>query len=177
MDPLCPSNMDYQRRGEDEAAKFFHLVIHHASTLGLKINYEDPEEREAPGKGISQDPTKILGKFSLDFRWQMKHFQFNRTVYSKSVFSGQEIDEEYLLKVSRDLRHIADTMAHKQYLPDSYQEKENMSDHSQENANKCGTAQCILAFFQHMITFVDKVLNDLPHIQIMVSYLKYCYSY
>ena len=162
--------MDYQRRGEDEAAKFFHLVIRHASTLGLKINYEDPEEREAPGKGISQDPTKILGKFSLDFRWQMKHFQFNRTVYSKSVFSGQEINEEYLLDVSRELRHIADTMAHKQYLPDSYQEKENVSE---PNSNKCGTVQCILRFFEHMITFVDKVLNDIEHTHIPVSYFKY----
>lgn len=160
LDPLCPSNMDFQRRAEDEAAKFFHKLIDYASKLSKKINYEDPEAREKKKgeRGITQDPEKVLGKYSLDFRWQMKHFYFNRTIYSTVVFC-HKIPEEYICDTTQNLRHIADCLAHQQNLTDNYR-------HRNRGKRKCGTTLYIKEFFVSVIAFVEKVGLNIRHAKI-----------
>lgn len=154
MDPLCPSNIDFQRRATDEAAKFFHLVIKHASQRGLKIRYEDPEIREKGKKGIHADPTRILGTSSLDFRWQMKHFQYNRDVYSKQVFH-KLISSDLLEVMTQELRTLADSIAHQQNLADNYKD----NDESVRYGTKCGTSRQIEKFFMMLNKLVDTMTS------------------
>lgn len=96
-------------------AKFFHLVIEHASRLDteelqLGFKYQDPSSN-----GIHEDAKEVIGTASLDFRWQMKHLERNRSSYSTHVFEGA-IKEKKLKDECENLKRMADEMAHKKHL-------------------------------------------------------------
>ena len=155
MDPLCPSNIDFQRRGIDEATKIFHKVIKYTSEQGLDLNFEDPKLRDKDNRGLHKDPSRVLGKESLDFRWQMKHLCYNRTVYCKSVFDNK-ISEAKLQDITKRLGNLSGSIAHQQNLADHYKEAE-----PERGVKKCGTISSIKGFFITIIGFADEVTKCL----------------
>ena len=155
MDPLCPSNIDFQRRGIDEGAKIFHKIIKYASERGFDLNFEDPKLRDKDNRGLHKDPSRVLGKDSLDFRWQMKHLCYNRTVYCKFVF-GNKISEVDLLDATNWLRSSIGSIAHQQNLADHYKEAE-----PEGGPKKCGTVSSIEEFFRTITGFANDVTKCL----------------
>ena len=173
LDPFCPSNMEFQRRGEDEISKFLHLVIRHASRLKLQIKYEDPQQRE---QGAHSNAARAVGTLSLDFRWLMKHLEYNRSIYSKAVFNSS-ISEAYIQWCCRKLREKGDLVAHKQHLQDNLQEEMESAQKKgneekpmeQSKKEKCGTIASINEFFTVAIELARKVEDSLK-CKIPVSY-------
>ena len=155
MDPLRPSNIDFQRRGVDEATKFFYITIDHATKRNLKeklgIRYEDPEVQNKDDR-IHNDATKILIKLLLDFRWQMKQFEFNSYVYSVYIFYGC-ISADELKEKTRHLREMAVSLAHQKHLSDNFKER--------ASSDKCGTSKQIVEFFEKLVWLVNKVTQCL----------------
>ena len=168
MDPLRPSNFDFQRRGCDEATKFFHIVIEYASAqTGLKY-----EVRDKDGGKTTEDASKVLGTLSLDFRWQMKHFQYNRDIYSKKIFRGH-ISTQDLERKPWNLRKLIDSLAHQQNLSDNYKFKERAN-----SDVKCGASKQITEFFESLISLVDDMtqclkINNIPASTVCNSYCLY----
>ena len=114
---LHPSYYEFQRRGEDELAKFFHQVVEYASkyTSGkekkpLNLNYEEPGMKKQ-----HKNASSVLGRASLDFRWLMKHLEYNRPKYSRYIFKGQ-ISEDEIKRICQAVRRKADELAHQQDL-------------------------------------------------------------
>ena len=165
LNPFCPSNMEFQRRGEDEISKLLHLVVLYASRLKLQIKYEDPQQRE---QGAHGDADRAVGKFSLDFRWLMKHLEYNRSIYSKGVFNSS-IPEVYIHHCCRGLRLKGDLLAHKQHLQDNLQEEtegaqkkgSGKTTTEQSKKGKCGTIASIHEFFAVAIELARKVEDSL----------------
>ena len=161
MDPLRPSNSDFQRRGCDEATKFFHIVIEYASAqTGLRLLYE---VRDKDGGKTTEDASKVLGTLSLDFRWQMKHFQYNRDIYSKKIFCGR-ISTQDLQHKPLNLRKLIDELAHQQNLSDNYRFKERAN-----SDVKCGASKQITEFFESLISLVDDMTQCLKTNNVPVS--------
>ena len=161
MDPLRPSNSDFQRRGCDEATKFFHIVIEYASAqTGLRLQYE---VRDKDGVKTTEDASKVLGTLSLDFRWQMKHFQYNRDIYSKKIFRGH-ISTQDLEHKPWNLRKLIDSLAHQQNLSDNYKFKERAN-----SDVKCGASKQITKFFESLISLVDDMTQCLKTNNVPVS--------
>lgn len=114
---LHPSYYEFQRRGEDELAKFFHQVVEYASkyTIGkekrsLNLNYEEPGTRKQ-----HKNASSVLGRASLDFRWLMKHLEYNQLKYSKYIFKSQ-LSEDEIKITCKAVRKKADELAHQQDL-------------------------------------------------------------
>lgn len=176
LDPFCPSNMEFQRRGEDEVAKFFHKVIEFASEQkDLQLNYEDPESRK-----VSQNPTRVIGVWSLDFRWQMKHLLYNRSKYSSHVFNGL-VSESYIMQRCRQLKDQADEMAHKQHLMDNLRQKgvkdgaglkeeEQVRGEGTKQRRSSGTRRYIQQFFETAIEFTEEIERSTRHKPLKVQY-------
>lgn len=157
-DPLAnmviyhPSYWEFQRKGEDEMAKFFHLVIEHASQLDTEklpngLNYEDPLSKK-----IHKNAKQTIGTASLDFRWQMKHLEYNLASYSRYVFRGT-IKADELKKQCEKLKRKADDMAHKQHL--------YRAERPRGIRNGGGVLDSIQDFLQSGIKLVEQVLHIL----------------
>ena len=157
--------MEFQRRGEDEISKLLHLVVQYASRLKLQIKYEDPQQRV---QGAHNDAARAVGTLSLDFRWLMKHLEYNRSIYSKTVFNSS-ISEAHLQDCCRRLRQKGDLLAHKQHLQDNLQEetegtrkkRSGKDPVAQSKKEKCGTIASISEFFMVAIDLARTVENSL----------------
>ena len=162
MDPLCPSNFEFQRRGCDEATKFFHIVIEHAAAqVASRLLYE---VRDKDGEKTTEDASKVLGTLSLDFRWQMKHFQYNRDIYSKKIFHGR-ISTQDLQHKPLNLRKLIDSLLN---LSISYKFTTSV---------QCGSivSKQITEFFESLISLVDNMTQSLKTDCIAVSISCHCY--
>jgi hypothetical protein len=149
MDPLCPSNIDFLRRGIDEATKFFYLVIEEASRMELGIRYEQSDVQDKRKKELRDDFSVISASSRFDFRWQMKNFHFNSTKY-KRLFKDQ-ISVEKLKKYTIDLLEVAGSLFHQQNLADNFTERMQAF----KVSGKCGTVTQIKKFF----TLVNELIN------------------
>ena len=113
------------------------------------------EVRDKDGIKITEDASKVLGTLSLDFRWQMKHFQYNRGIYSKKIFHGH-ISTQDLQHKPLNLRKLIDELAHQNHLSDNYKFKERASSDA-----KCGTSKKIIEFFEKLVWLIDKMTQCL----------------
>lgn len=143
-------------------AKFFHLVIHHATkkTIGrdrmlVELKYYDPNTAT-----ISSDASTVLGTSSLDFRWQMKHFNhdYNTRSYAKYIFNSS-IQEDDIHKTCRILREEADQAMHKQRLY-------NTHNRPMATSNDLATTA---AFLNTGLQFLTKIHFTLSAFRIKVS--------
>ena len=165
---LHPSYYEFQRRGEDELAKFFHQVVEYASkfTIGkekrsLNLNYEEPGMKKQ-----HKNASSVLGRASLDFRWLMKHLEYNRGNYSRYIFNHQ-LSKDEIERICQALRTKADELAHQQ---DLY----NRTD-SGKNVIKLKPVDIkpIIEFFQTSIEFTRKAEQSLKKdIQVRTTLLK-----
>ena len=165
---LHPSYYEFQRRGEDELAKFFHQVVEYASkfTIGkekrsLNLNYEEPGMKKQ-----HKNASSVLGRASLDFRWLMKHLEYNRPKYSRYIFKGQ-LSEDEIKRICQALRTKADELAHQQGLYNRTDSGKNVTE------LKPVDIEPIIEFFQTSIEFTRKVEQSLKKdIQVRAIELK-----
>ena len=165
---LHPSYYEFQRRGEDELAKFFHQVVEYASkyTSGkekkpLNLNYEEPGTKKQ-----HKNAGSVLGRASLDFRWLMKHLEYNRPKYSKYIFKGQ-ISEDEIKRICQAVRKKADELAHQQDLYNRTDSGKNVIQLKPVDIDS------ITEFFQTSIEFTRKAEQSLKkEIQVRTTILK-----
>ena len=162
MDPFCPSYMDYQRRAEDELAKFLYIVVKRASKMSLKISYYIyvPADRNF-------EPTfnfnKALESGSvLDLRWQLKHligFK-NRSLYYNSVFRPSWTLNEFI-NLLNYIKQKGNNLAHKKHLRDQLRGQQTVG-------VKSGTFNDINDLLDGMINLADMIYNAMQHMQKIV---------
>ena len=107
---LHPYPIEFQRRAEDEMAKMFHQVIVYAADeakkRGIKLTFEGGEEG-------------VIGYDSVDFRWQMKHFENenNREKYGTllQVPDAKKFGNE-ISRLCNSLKVKTNEVVHKQEL-------------------------------------------------------------
>ena len=172
LDPFCPSNMEYQRRGEDELTKFIYKVVQSASAMELPLKFENPVNRTC-----DMTASEALRGPALDFRWQMKHLEYNRTLYCKEVF-GKKIREGDLKTWTRSLREKADRVAHKQHLQDNLRigkegaEGKDGAMTAEEQGRKepkVGGSTATQNLLDEMVNFTEKIYCSQKHKNIPVS--------
>ena len=165
---LHPSLYEFQRRGEDELAKFFHQVVDYASkyTIGkekkpLNLNYEEPGMKKQ-----HKNASSVLGRASLDFRWLMKHLEYNGPKYSRYIFKSQLSGDE-IKRICQALRTKADELAHQQDLYNRTDSGKNVTE------LKPVDIEPITEFFQTSIEFTRKAEQSLKkEIQVRTTLLK-----
>ena len=147
LDPFCPSSIEFQRRGEDELTKFIYILVRAGATIKTRwpfvCKYRDPVT-EAPITA-----KKALSGPALDFRWQMKHLQFNRCFYCQKVLDA---NEEFLWRWTKYFREEANKMAHQQHLKDLLQPI--------PNPEAINTTQMLL---DKMVTFAEEIYPKKKH--------------
>lgn len=172
LDPFCPSNMEFQRRGEDELTKFIYKVVQGASGMGLALKFENPVN-----KSCDMSAAEALRGPALDFRWQMKHLEYNRSLYCKEVF--KKIKEGDLRTWTRSMREKADRLAHKQHLQDHLrtgkegmegQEGAMVEEQERRKEPKAGTSDDISRSLDEMVNFTEKIYLSQKHMNLPVSH-------
>ena len=155
LDPFCPSNMEFQRRAEDELTKFIYTLVESASKMNLNFKYENPIS-----KHCDMSAAEALQGPALDFRWQLKHLEYNRTLFCREVFK-QKITEPEFRRWTRNLREKADKLAHKQHLQDDLRVAEERDQSQDEKSEaKAGTSDAISHLLDEMIQFTEKIYRS-----------------
>ena len=144
-DPLFLSNIDFQRRGEDELTRFIYEVVKAAIPVGKKwpCKYWDPRAN-APTTA-----DKALEQFAVDFRWQMKHLQFNSAFYCEKILY---IEEEWLRTWTEHFIDKANDIAHQKYLTETLQEEATVA--TSLNAGATIATQILL---DEMVVFAEEI--------------------
>lgn len=171
LDPFCPTNMEFQRMAEDELTKFIYKLVETASKMNLAFKYENPAT-----KTCDMTASEALQGPALDFRWQMKHLEYNRTLFCREVFRHR-ISESDLRTSTRSLKEKADRLAHKQHLQDDLRVKRNAAhdgvvdkeEKMMKSEAKTGTTTAILNLLDEIIQFTEKIFRSLIQIKIPVS--------
>ena len=92
--------------------EFIYKLVESASKMNLNFKlYENPISKQC-----DMSAGEALRGPALDFRWQLKHLEYNRSLFCKEVFK-QKIGEPEFRKWTRNLREKA-KLAHKQHLQD-----------------------------------------------------------
>ena len=138
LDPFCSSNIDYQRRGEDELTKLIYKVVQAASDIvtSHRCKYKDSRDKSLT------TADEALKSHAWDFRWQMKHLKHNSTFYRTEVF--ENITAKWLKTQTQDFKENADSMAHKQHLKDK----------------KAGGTQATKTLLDKMVTFAEEICSN-----------------
>ena len=104
--PLDPLHLaliiELQRKAENEFVQFVYKLLEHASKMNLNFKYENPISKQC-----DMSAAEALHGPALDFRWQLKHLEYNRTLFCREVFK-QKITEPEFIRCIRKLREKAD---------------------------------------------------------------------
>ena len=137
-----PSDIDYQRRGEDELAKLICKILQAAANIDLhkRIIYYHSY------KPLIIQANEALEGPAWDFHWQMKHLRKDcNSFYFDKVFD--KTNEGWLKTEMGYLITSRNIVAHKQYLRD-------------KNMLKAGGAHSIPTLLDRMVTFAETICSD-----------------
>ena len=145
---------------KDEFTKFNYKLLESASKMNLPFKYENPISKQ-----FGMNAREALRGPALDFRWQLKHLEYNRSLFCREMFK-QKIGEPEFRKWTRNLREKADKLAYNQHLQDDLRMvDERVQAEEEKSETKAGTSDAISHLLDEMIQFTEKICDcqmDIP---------------
>ena len=129
--------------------------------MNLPFKYEDPISKQ-----LGMNAREALRGPALDFRWQLKHLEYNRSLFCKEVFK-QKIGEPEFKRRIINLIEKVDKLKDDLSVVRTDQPEEDSREKSEANAE---TADTISHLLDEMIQFTEKIYHCIKDKHILVSH-------